>query len=105
MSDESVLWRASKVAEKSYELLPVKKTEADEYLQPERYNGFSKLFTPAILTITEKKDVEIKDLPVMFRSSPWTFYLDDAGFSLVGNRVESWFKLHGQVVWTDWTAA
>jgi len=86
ISDESVLWRASKLAEKSYELLPVKKTEADEYLQPGRYNGLSKLFTPAILTTTEKKDVEIKDLPAMFRSSPWTFYLDD-----VGNRAESWF--------------
>lgn len=83
--DGSVLWQASKLAEKSYELLPTKKTEADEYLLPERYNGFSKLFTPAILTTTKKKDVEIKDLPVMFGSSPWTVYLDD-----IGDIVESW---------------
>jgi phenol 2-monooxygenase (NADPH) len=94
ISDESVLWRASKLAEKSYELLPVKKTEADEYLQPGRYNEFSKLFTPAILTTTEKKDIEIKDLPVLFRSTPWTFYLDDIENSFqvgLGSCMEKWF--------------
>jgi hypothetical protein len=77
--DESVLWQASKIAEKSYKFSGVKQTAADEYLQPDRYNSLSKLFTPAIVTTMEKEKVEIKDLPFIFRSSPWTFYLDDIG--------------------------
>lgn len=87
--DESVLWRASKIAKKSYELLRVKETEADEYLQPKRYNGFSKLFTPAIVTTMKKELVEIKDLPVMFRQSPWTFYIDDIG-NKAGSCTNKW---------------
>jgi phenol 2-monooxygenase (NADPH) len=89
INGESVLWRASKIAKGSYEQLPPKETEADEYLQPERYNGLSKLFTPAMITTMEKERVEIKDLPAMFRHSPWTFYLDDVG-SLVGSCTEKW---------------
>jgi phenol 2-monooxygenase len=88
--DGSALWRASQLAERSYELLTIKETEADEYLQPKRYNGFSRLFTPAIVTTMKKENIEIKDLPVMFRSSPWTFYLDDIG-SNVGSCTEKWF--------------
>lgn len=89
INGESVLWRASKIAKGSYELLPLKEAEADEYLQPERYNGLSKLFTPAIITTMEKERVEIKDLPAMFRHSPWTFYLDDIG-NRAGNCTEKW---------------
>lgn len=89
INDESVLWRASTFAKKSYELLPSRQAEADEYLQPQRYIGFSKLFTPAIVTTMKKEKVEIKDLPAMFRHSPWTFYIDDIG-SQAGNCTEKW---------------
>ncbi len=89
ISDECALWRASKIAKKSYDIFTVKETEAEEYLQPERYNGFSKLFTPAIVTTMKKELLEIKDLPVLFRHSPWTFYLDDIG-SGVGSCTDKW---------------
>jgi phenol 2-monooxygenase (NADPH) len=87
--DGSALWETSKIAERSYERLRVKKTEADEFLQPERYVGFSKLFTPAIVTTMEKAKIEIKDLPGMFQQSPWTLYLDEIG-DQAGSCTDKW---------------
>jgi phenol 2-monooxygenase (NADPH) len=37
----------------------------------------------------EKERVEIKDLPAMFRHSPWTFYLDDVG-GRAGSCTKKW---------------
>jgi phenol 2-monooxygenase (NADPH) len=88
-SEKSVLGRASKRADKSYQEWRVKETEADEYLQPGRYTSASKLFTPAIMTTMKKERVEIKDLPSLLRDSPWTFYLDDVGLS-PGICTEKW---------------
>ncbi|KAG9239305.1 FAD binding domain-containing protein [Amylocarpus encephaloides] len=76
-STNSVLGRASKAAEISYETMSTKSPESDEFMQPQRYIAVSRLFTPALVTTIKKEEIEISDLPSMFRESCWTFYLDD----------------------------
>jgi phenol 2-monooxygenase (NADPH) len=88
-SESSVLGRATRAAEASYAAMPAPRTEADEYLLPERYTASSRLFTPALVTSMPKKNVEISDLPPLLRRCPWTFYLD-GGSSGAGGCTEKW---------------
>jgi len=76
-SSNSVLGRASVIAAKSYSTLNTQPSETDEFVQPQRYNRISKLFTPSIVTTAQKGQLEISSLPAMFRDSKWTFYLDN----------------------------
>ena len=76
-SQDSILGRASRAAERSYQEKKATETAADEYLQPGRYMSASRLFTPAIVTTMDKSKVENTDLPSLLRKSPWTFYIDD----------------------------
>jgi hypothetical protein len=76
-SEESILYRASRLAERSYASLNTCTPESAEYMQPQRYTAVSKLYTPAIVTTAPKDTVEIADLPVLLQKSRWTFYLDD----------------------------
>lgn len=86
---ESVLGRMSTKAEISYREKKVTRTEEDEYLQPERCTQASKLFTPALVTMADKSQFEIEDLPALFRKSPWTVYLDDVDPE-DGNCTDKW---------------
>lgn len=76
-SEESILYRASRLADQSYATLNKSTPESAEYMQPQRYNAVSKLYTPAIVTTAPKDSVEIADLPALLQISRWTFYLDD----------------------------
>ena len=76
-SEESILYRASGLADRSYATLNTSTPESAEYMQPQRYTAVSKLYTPAIVTTAPKVTVEIADLPVLLQKSRWTFYLDD----------------------------
>jgi phenol 2-monooxygenase len=76
-SVQSVMGRASLKASKSYSKMPVSAVEADEFIQPERYVGSSKLFTFGTVTSMEKSAFEISDLPPLLQRSRWTLYLDD----------------------------
>jgi phenol 2-monooxygenase len=76
-SEESILYRASRLAERSYATLNTSTPESAEYMQPQRYTAVSKLYTPAIVTTAPKDTVEIADLPALLQKSRWTFYLDD----------------------------
>ncbi|TGO90456.1 hypothetical protein BPOR_0064g00190 [Botrytis porri] len=57
--------------------LTQKETEADEYTQPIRYIGVSRLFTYALVTGMDREKFEITDLPTSLQESSWTIYLDD----------------------------
>lgn len=76
-SEESILYRASRLADRSYATLNTSTPESAEYMQPQRYTSVSKLYTPAIVTTAPKDTVEIADLPSLLQTSRWTFYLDD----------------------------
>lgn len=76
-SDESILYRASRLADRSYAVLNTSTPEYAEYMQPQRYTAVSRLYTPAIVTTAPKDTVEIADLPALLQKSRWTFYLDD----------------------------
>jgi len=76
-SEHSVLYRASKLAEKSYAQLNSPTPDSDAYAQPQRYTAVSKLYTPAVVTTAPKGSVEIADLPPLLQRSRWAFYLDD----------------------------
>ncbi|KAF7869658.1 hypothetical protein EAF04_004442 [Stromatinia cepivora] len=54
-----------------------RETEMDEYIQPNRYIGASKMFTYALVTKMNKKRFEIADLPMSLQDSRWTIYVDD----------------------------
>ncbi|CAD6448652.1 1902c343-cd7b-4a77-a3ae-156ff1642d25 [Sclerotinia trifoliorum] len=52
-------------------------TEMDDYIQPNRYIGVSKMFTYALVTKMNKEKFEIADLPMSLQESRWTIYVDD----------------------------
>ena len=83
-SEESILYRASRLADRSYATLNTSTPESAEYMQPQRYTSVSKLYTPAIVTTAPKDAVEIADLPALLQKSRWTFYLDDIS-DTIGN--------------------
>ncbi|KAI0123799.1 FAD binding domain-containing protein [Xylariales sp. AK1849] len=68
----------SNAASKSYQKKPRLSAPGDIYTNPERYTTVSQLFTPALITPTEKALFEISGLPALMSRSPWTVYLDDA---------------------------
>ena len=76
-NEESILYRASRLADRSYATSNTSTPESAEYMQPQRYTAVSKLYTPAIVTTAPKDSVEIADLPALLQNSRWTFYLDD----------------------------
>lgn len=77
ISARTVLGRVSAAAETSYAQLPVPSTEADEFIQPQRYTPVSRCFTFALVTTMPKANVEISDLPPVLQDSRWTFYIDN----------------------------
>lgn len=76
-SQRSFIGRVTNAANASYMLQPPLAAPHDAFVRPERYTPLSSLFTYALVTETPRSAVEIKDLPVLFRDSRWTFYLDD----------------------------
>jgi phenol 2-monooxygenase len=76
-SENSVLYRASKLADKSYAELNTPVPDSDAYAQPQRYTAVSKLYTPAVVTTAPKSSAEIVDLSPLLQKSRWAFYLDD----------------------------
>lgn len=76
-STNSVMGRASMSAAKSYAQMPIKSTEADQFIQPGRYQSASQLFTFAVVTEAEKSTFEISELPLLLQKSQWSVYLDD----------------------------
>jgi len=76
-SEESVLYRASRLADRSYATLNTPTPESAVYMQPQRYTAVSKLYTPALVTTAPKDSIEIADLPPLLQKSRWAFYLDD----------------------------
>jgi len=83
-SEESIIYRASRLADRSYAASNTTTPESAEYMQPQRYTAVSKLYTPAIVTTAPKDTVEIADLPALLQKSRWTFYLDDIS-DTIGN--------------------
>ena len=76
-SEQSILYRASRLADKSYAHINTAETESRAFVQPQRYTAVSKLVTLAVVTTMSKSAVEISDLPPVLQQSRWTFYLDD----------------------------
>ncbi|QDS71928.1 hypothetical protein FKW77_000650 [Venturia effusa] len=74
---QSVMGRASLKAAKSYSEISIEAVESDEFIQPERYVGASRLFTFATVTEMKKSAFEISDLPPLLQKSRWSLYLDD----------------------------
>jgi phenol 2-monooxygenase len=75
-SPRTILGRVSNAAAVSYASFSPVHTEMDEFVQPNRYTGASRVFTYSIVTTMNKEDVEITDLPRLLQDSCWTFYLD-----------------------------
>ncbi|KAB8297959.1 hypothetical protein EYC80_001737 [Monilinia laxa] len=73
----TILGRVSAAAHRA--VFKPQQTEMDEYIQPNRYIGVSKLFTYALVTGMPKKYFEIADLPISLQDSKWTIYVDDIG--------------------------
>jgi phenol 2-monooxygenase (NADPH) len=73
----SLLGRATLAANASYSAQPPVASPSDEFVRPERYTPLSGLFSFALMLRMAHDDVELADLPPLWRESPWTVYLDN----------------------------
>ncbi len=73
----SCVGRVTAAGNASYTLQPPRAAPHDQFVLPERYTPVSTVFTYALVTDEDRKNVEIRDLPQLLRDSAWTFYLDD----------------------------
>ncbi|KAI1325983.1 FAD binding domain-containing protein [Xylariaceae sp. FL0255] len=73
----SLMSKLSVAATESYCKKPRPQRATDVYVNPQRYQTLSTLFTFCLLTSTPKDQFEINMLPRLFSNSPWTVYLDD----------------------------
>lgn len=73
----SLLGRATLAANASYSAQPPMASVSDEFIRPERYTPLSGLLTFALVLRMRHEDLEVADLPPLWRESRWTVYLDD----------------------------
>jgi phenol 2-monooxygenase len=73
----SYVGRLTAAGNASYTSQPPLAAPHDQFVCPERYTPVSGIFTYALVTDMQRSDVELEDLPYVFRESRWTFYLDD----------------------------
>ncbi|KAH8732677.1 FAD binding domain-containing protein [Phaeosphaeriaceae sp. PMI808] len=73
----SYIGRVSAAGNASYTTQPPLAAPHDQFVLPERYTPVSGVFTYALVTDMDRKNIEISDLPSILRESAWTFYLDD----------------------------
>jgi phenol 2-monooxygenase len=64
-------------ANHSYTVQPPLAAMSDEFIRPERYTTISGLFTFAIVLQKKRNEFEIQDLPLLWRDSSFTVYVDD----------------------------
>jgi len=76
-TNASYVGRLTTAGNASYTSQPPLAAPHDQFVCPERYTPVSGVFTYALVTDMERSDVELEDLPHVFRDSRWTFYLDD----------------------------
>jgi phenol 2-monooxygenase len=77
LTDASVLGRATRATNSSYALQPPVAAPSDDFIRPERYTTVSGLFTFGIVLRMRTEELEIADLPALWRESKFTVYLDD----------------------------
>lgn len=77
LSESSALGKASRAANESYCTQPPFAAVSDDYVRPERYTTVSGLFTYGIVLQMRGDELELSDLPTLWRESRWTVYLDE----------------------------
>lgn len=77
VSQTTLLGRLTHSMNTSYTLQPPLAAASDDYTRPERYTPVSGLFTFALVLQQNSRDVEIGELPPLWRDSKFTVYADD----------------------------
>ena len=77
ISHKSLLGRLTHAMNTSYTLQPPLAAASDDYTRPERYTPISGLFTFALVLQAKSYEVEIGELPLLWRNSKFTVYADD----------------------------
>ncbi|KAF2682320.1 FAD monooxygenase-like protein [Lentithecium fluviatile CBS 122367] len=76
-STSSYVGRMTMAGNASYTTQPPLAAPHDQFVCPERYTPVSGIFTYALVTDMDRRNIELEDLPQVLRESRWTFYLDD----------------------------
>lgn len=66
----------ARVSRNSKAVPPLKLAEMDLYIQPARYATTGRVWTPALLTLTPRANIELEELPWVLREARWTVYTD-----------------------------
>jgi phenol 2-monooxygenase len=77
LSYTSVLGKMTCAANASYTLQPPLAASSDVFTRPERYTTVSGIFTFALVLQQEARDIELEELPQLWRNSRFTVYADD----------------------------
>jgi len=77
LSGTTVLGRATHATNESYSSQPPMEALSDDFVRPERYTPISGLFTFAIVLQMCLEELEIVELPALWRESKFTVFLDD----------------------------
>jgi phenol 2-monooxygenase (NADPH) len=77
ISHNTLLGRLTHSMNTSYTLQPPLAAVSDEYTRPEQYTPISGLFTFALVLQKKSYEVEIGELPFLWRDSKFTVYADD----------------------------
>lgn len=77
ISHNTLLGRLSHSINVSYTLQPPLAAASDDFIRPERYTPISGLFTFALVLQQKCDQVEIGELPALWRDSKFTVYADD----------------------------
>jgi phenol 2-monooxygenase (NADPH) len=77
LTGTSVLSRATRATNQSYSTQPPMEATSDDFIRPERYTPISGLFTFSIVLQMALDELELNDLPPLWRESKFTIYLDD----------------------------
>lgn len=77
ISHNTLLGRLTHSLNTSYTLQPPLAAASDDFVRPERYTPISGLFTFALVLQQKSEEVEIDDVPSLWRDSKFTVYADD----------------------------
>jgi phenol 2-monooxygenase (NADPH) len=78
MNETTALGRATQAANVSYSRQPPFAASSDEFIRPERYTTISGMLTfGLVLRSMDMEDIDMRQLPPLFRESQYTVYLDD----------------------------
>ncbi|KAE9965500.1 hypothetical protein BLS_007612 [Venturia inaequalis] len=77
ISHDTLLGRLTHSINTSYTLQPPLAAASDDFIRPERYTPISGLFTFALVLQQKSDEVEIGEVPSLWRDSKFTVYADD----------------------------